>query len=84
MSAPYKVEYQAVWPQYTNESTLEAVAIEATSDKDAFFDEFDRFVAQLEARGCPKHLRPTVEVRALQWSIWNSYGSAQTKGWIQQ
>ena len=78
MSA-YKVEYKAIWPRGGSD-----VAVDATTDKDEFFQVFDNLIAQLDILGVPRYLRPVVEVRALQWTPWESYGTAQQKGWVHE
>ena len=77
MSA-YKTEYLAVWPDDNGE-----IAVEATQDKEAFFAEYDELIRQLQAWKCPKHYRPVVQVRVLQWTNWVGYGIAQARGWIE-
>lgn len=73
MSA-YQVEFAAVWP-----GPDQAYAIEPTQDRAAFFIRFDEMINHLMDIKCPKNLRPTVEVRALMWSEWMSYGTAQNR-----
>jgi hypothetical protein len=73
----YQTEYSAVWP-----GPARTFAIDPTRDKEDFFNQFDALIKTLDGMGCPKSLRPTVEVRALSWTEWMSYGTAQNRNLI--